>query len=122
MKQVFEIRCNSIYSASELGNKLRPEIEMILVHTDGKQYVAKGNTVTTTPILKETRFFVSHKELDQIITDLQKWKLQMVQIEQNCTVINNVIDMLNKKPNSEQNVQVSDTTDDDSSNEVGNQK
>jgi len=101
MKQIFEIRANAIYSASqsdEESQKLKPEIEMILVHTDGKKYEPnpEGSGTIVIPVIQETRFFCRPKELDGLIEDLQKWKLQLAQIDQNCNVINGVIEQLNK--------------------------
>jgi len=94
MKQILEVRTNPIYSAD--SKELTPKIEVIIIHTDGKQYIAKGEKVQSIPILKETRFTVEPETLDKFVADLQGVRLQMNQIMDNCKVINHVITSLNK--------------------------
>lgn len=100
MKDIIEIRTNAIYSASEKGGKLKPQVEVILIHTDGKQYMptGNGNEIRTTPILRETRFTADMRDLDRLIGDLQKTKLQMTTIEQNCRVLNDIVSAINTAP------------------------
>lgn len=95
MKEVLEVRANTVYTQVE--NKLSPRLELILIHTAGKQYEVKAAKVTAIPIINEARFSVNSKQLDDLIADLQKWKLQMVTIEQNCSVLNHVISITGGK-------------------------
>lgn len=94
MKNIIEVRGNAIYTGTD--NELKPQVELIIIHTDGKQYNVKGKEVVTVPILRETRFTADPEELDRLIADLQKFKLMMTTIQQNCKVINSVVEQLNK--------------------------
>lgn len=97
MKNIIEIRTNAIYSASTQANKLKPEIEVILIHTDGKQYEVVSKQIKATPILRETRFIAEMEDLDRLITELQKTKLQMTAIEQNCRVLNEIVENISTR-------------------------
>lgn len=96
MKQIFEVRTNPIYQTNGT-NKLKAQLEVVLIHTDGKEYkpTPKGGIIAT-PILRETRFFIGPEDLDQILKGLQLAKVQMEQIKGNCEVLNDVITHMSK--------------------------
>lgn len=95
MKEVIEVKANSVYT-TEPG-KLEPKLELIIIHIDGREYRVKGDKVQSVPIIKECRFFVDEKQLDDMIAGLQLWKTSMVTLKQNCTVMNDIIIKLNGK-------------------------
>jgi hypothetical protein len=96
MKEVIEVRANTIYT-TDVG-KLKPKLEVIIIHTDGMQYIAKSEKIVTIPILKESRFMVTERGLDELIADLQKWKTSMVTLHQNCKVMNDIVTAINEGP------------------------
>lgn len=95
MKQIFEVRTNPIYQTNNKTGKLQAQMEVILIHTDGKEYKAGTNgKVITTPIVKETRFFIGDNDLNDILKGMQLAKLQMERVKGNCQVLNDVITQL----------------------------
>jgi hypothetical protein len=94
MKQIIEARYNVLFlqNGSERTLKLNPECEIIIIHTDGKKYVAdeKKGGFRIEPNIAETRMFVTPDGLDELIQGLQRIRMSLKALENVSDVVNDV--------------------------------
>jgi hypothetical protein len=77
MKEMISVRSNACYIQAENEFALKPVLEIIIIHTDGKNYKFTTNELKTTSKIAETRFIVNPEMLNELIVELQlhqkKW-------------------------------------------------
>jgi len=101
MKEIIEARYNVLYvqNGTEETLKLNPECEIILVYTDGKDYIpnkSKGGFDIQSK-LNETRFFATPYMMDELIQGLQKIRMNLKSFENMSAVVNDIASSLMEK-------------------------
>ncbi len=87
------IRSNAYYTQEE-GQKefaLNPMLELVIIHTDGKNYKLTKNDIESSPKLSESRLIVSPEMLQHLITDLQLHQKKLVSIRKNADQLNSLV-------------------------------
>jgi hypothetical protein len=93
MKQMVSVRSNAYYTQEE-GQKefaLNPMLELIIIHTDGKNYKITKNDIESSPKLAESRLIVSPEVLQHLITDLQLHQKKLEGIRKNADQLNSLV-------------------------------
>lgn len=95
-KQIAAIRTNFLYRVEDKTGELAPEVELIIVHSDGKGYELskKGGGVTSYNRIHESRFMLSPDALTQMLGELQPVASFLQQHKQNAVSLNRVVKML----------------------------
>jgi hypothetical protein len=75
MNEIIDIRAN-IYTQDVNTQTLttEPFIELVIIHSDGKNYEIRDDKLVSIPLLSDTRFVLSPKEFDRMILDMQDWQ------------------------------------------------
>jgi hypothetical protein len=75
MKTIIDIRAN-IYAQDVNPATLttEPFIELVIIHSDGKNYEIREDKLASVLLLSDTRFVLSPKEFDRVILDMQDWQ------------------------------------------------
>ena len=87
------VRSNAYYTQEE-GQKefaLNPMLEIIIIHTDGKNYKLTKNDIESSPKLAESRLIVSPEMLQHLITDLQLHQKKLEGIRKNADQLNSLV-------------------------------
>lgn len=90
MKEIISVRSNAQYiqKADTKEFELQPMLEVIIIHTNGKNYNYTGNTLKSTTKFEEVRFSVSPEILTVLITDLQFHQKKLDAVRKNADQIN----------------------------------
>jgi len=93
MKDILQVRSNPVFlpDSTKKGVHLKPMLELIIIHTDGKEYMIKGKGVGSAPKFAETRFFIDADQLKDFQSQLQLVGDQMNRMEVNTMKINKLI-------------------------------
>lgn len=92
MKEVFAITSNQIMCPKNGKQfELVPMMELILVHSDGKDYSHNGKKLSSTVKISETRFFVSVNGMKELMSQLAMAAASLNVLEANCGQINQLI-------------------------------
>lgn len=93
MKQALSIRSNCWFSIPEKGEtfSVEPALELVIIHTDGKNYKLGKNDFIAEPKVNEIRLLVSPDMLASLITELQLHQTKMETIRKNGDQINALI-------------------------------
>ena len=91
MKQMVSVRSNAYYTQDEGELSLRPMLELVIIHTDGKNYKLGKNDIESSPKLSESRLIVSPEMLQHLITDLQFHQKKLESIRKNADQLNSLI-------------------------------
>ena len=90
MKQLMTVRSNPYYSL--LDDKLAANLEIILIHTDGKEYlVGENKQIDGTWKLAETRLIINQNNLNSLIDELKGLQKAMKTLSDNAKVLNTII-------------------------------
>ena len=87
------VRSNAYYTQEE-GEKefaLKPMLEIVIIHTDGKNYKLTKNDMESSPKLSESRLIVSPEMLQHLITDLQLHQKKLDGIRKNADQLNSLV-------------------------------
>jgi hypothetical protein len=99
MKQMVSVRSNAYYTQEE-GEKefaLKPMLELVIIHTDGKNYKLTKNDMESSPKLSESRLIVSPEMLQHLITDLQLHQKKLDGIRKNADELNSFVRHITSK-------------------------
>jgi hypothetical protein len=101
MNSILSIRSNPLYSLDDDGKELTPLIELVVIHTDGKNYTfnKKGDDLTTTTRITETRYTVSPDSLGKFISGLKLIQQNMNALQNNAAGINTIIKQFSEQDN-----------------------
>ena len=92
MKQIISVRSNSFYEESnQNGFHLRPSLELVIIHTDGKDYKMTKTDIAGTHKLNEIRLIVSPELMQGLITDLQLHQKKLENLRHNADQLNSLI-------------------------------
>jgi hypothetical protein len=93
MKQIIAVNSNPFYTqVEEKGNfTLRATLELVIVHSDGKEYEIEKDAFIGKNKLSEIRLLVSPEMLQGLITDLQLHQKTLDGIRKNADQINSLI-------------------------------
>ncbi len=86
MKQVVTVRSNTYYEQNEgeAPFALKPLMELVIINTDGKDYVInKDGSIKGKFKLEESRLLVNPEMLTVLITELQLHQKKFEQIQKN---------------------------------------
>lgn len=92
MKTIIDVKSNPVYL--EKGEKefaLEGNIELIIVHSDGKRYDFSKNRVQSVPTFTESRFLVNTAVMDELITMLQGHRDKLRKVNENASQLNALI-------------------------------
>jgi hypothetical protein len=89
MKQMVSVRSNAYYTQEEFA--LKPMLELVIIHTDGKNYKLTKNDMESSPKLSESRLIVSTEMLQHLITDLQLHQKKLDGIRKNADQLNSLV-------------------------------
>jgi hypothetical protein len=100
MKQVLSVRSNILYEQKrgEETFELLPRLELVIVHTDGKNYTIGKKGFVASPRVSETRIVVSPELLQDLITDLQLHQKTLEGIRKNADQINSLVKHITEQP------------------------
>lgn len=92
MKQIAEVRTNLTYlQAPEKGiPELKPMIELIIVHTDGFQYVEVKGGFKKSLKLVETRYYLDDDALKNIVSGINVASINMRVALNHASVLNEI--------------------------------
>jgi hypothetical protein len=93
MKQMMSVRSNAYYTQEE-GQKefaLNAMLELVIIHTDGKNYKLTKNDIESSPKLAECRLIVSPEMIQHLITDLQLHQKKLEGIRKNADQLNSLV-------------------------------
>ena len=93
MKHMISVRSNAYYTQEEKGSEfaLNPMLELIIIHTDGKDYKITKNDLSSTPKLAEKRMIVGPEMLQSLITELQLHQKKLDAIRKNSDQLNSLV-------------------------------
>jgi hypothetical protein len=93
MKQMLTVRSNPYYTQQEEGSEflLKSHLEIVIIHTDGKDHKLTKKGIESFPNLTETRLLVSPELLQDLITDLQLHQKKLEGFRKNADQINSLI-------------------------------
>lgn len=97
MKQIVDVRSNVHYSQHENEKefKLSPMMELIIIHTDGKNYKSSKTGLASEHKFAETRMILTPEMLESLITDLQLHQKKFDTIRKNADQLNALVKHLN---------------------------
>ena len=99
MKEMLSVRSNAYYTQEE-GQKeftLNPMLELVIIHTDGKNYKLTKNNIESSPKLAECRLIVSPEMLSYLISDLQLHQKKLDGIRKNADKLNSLVRYVNQQ-------------------------
>lgn len=101
MKEVIAITHNPIM-APKHGKKfeLVPMLELIITHSDGKDYSHDGKKLSSVTKFTETRLFVSVNGMKELMSQLAMASASLNILESNCQHINELIRLADGKEGS----------------------
>lgn len=87
------VRSNSFYEQKEDDKEfaLKPQLELVIIYTDGKNYKITKNDIESSPKLAECRLIVSPEMLQHLITDLQLHQKKLDTIRKNADKLNALV-------------------------------
>lgn len=89
MKQIISVRSNAYFSQTEdEGFEIRPMMELVIIHTNGKSYKVEQDLLKTKETIAEARLIVGPKMLTELITELQLHQSKMATMQHNADSIN----------------------------------
>lgn len=93
MKTIIDVKSNPVYlEGNEKGQfSLEGNIELIIVHSDGKEYQFKNEKIIAHPVFNETRFIVNTSVMDELITMLQGHRDKLRKISENASQLNALV-------------------------------
>ena len=93
MKTIVDIKSNPVYLEGNVKGQfsLEGNIELIIVHSDGKKYDYSKEKVISWPVFSEARFLVNTAVMDELITMLQGHRDKLRKINENACQMNAVI-------------------------------
>jgi len=93
MKEMVSVRSNAYYTQEEGETEfiLKPMLELVIIHTDGKNYKLTKNDMQSSPKLSESRLIVSPEMLQYLITDLQLHQKKLDGIRKNADQLNSLV-------------------------------
>lgn len=93
MKQLIAVNSNGFFAQTEGEKPLQidPCLEIVIIHTSGKDHEIKGSKIESTHKLEEARLIVSPNMLEALITDLKLHQKQLRVLQQNAGQINALI-------------------------------
>jgi endonuclease III len=95
MKELIDVRSNTYYSqeAGEKEFELKPMMELVLLHTNGKDYSfnKKDGHILSTAKIDEIRLIVNLEQLQDLITGLQLHQKKLQQIQKNATQLTSLV-------------------------------
>ena len=100
MKQMIAIRSNAFflhYDQKETFS-LEPELELVIVFTDGKDYKVKAGELVSSAKLNEVRMVVSPEMLSDMITSMQLHQKKLEAVRKNADQINSLIKHITELP------------------------
>lgn len=105
MKQIFEVRSNPVFTPVESKTefKLETQIEIVLIHTDGKIYLLnkKEDNIVTQSKIAESRFVINEEALQTMITDLTLHLKKLQNMKSNATKINSLVKYMQESDKGE---------------------
>ncbi len=93
MKEIIDVKSNAYYTQpnDEKEFELKAFLEIVIIHTSGREYrVHKGN-VESTPAIIESRFCVNPEQLAELITDLQLHQKKMNSVVNNADQLTGLV-------------------------------
>ena len=93
MKQMLSVRSNAYYTQGE-GQKefaLNAMLELVIIHTDGKNHNLTKNDIESSLKLSECRLIVSPEMIQHLITDLQLHQKKLEIICKNADQLNSLL-------------------------------
>ena len=99
MKHILDVRSNPYFTQNEDQNefKLEPSLELVIIHSDGKNYEIEKNKLKSTTKLSEIRLIVNPEMLQALITDLQLHQKMFETIKANAEQLNSLVRHLSNK-------------------------
>lgn len=99
MKEVLSVRSNPYYTQQDVNNEfaLKAHIELVIIHTDGKNYNLTEKQIESYPKLSEIRLVVSPEMLQHLITDLQLHQKKLDGFRKNADQLNSLVRYINSE-------------------------
>jgi hypothetical protein len=93
MNHMVSVRSNAYYKQEDEQElfALTPILELVIIHTDGKNYKITKNDVESSPKLTESRLIVNPEMLQHLITDLQLHQKKLEAIRKNADQLNSLV-------------------------------
>lgn len=94
MKDIISVKSNPFFKQREEEKqvfKLDAVLEIIIVHTNGKEYSLSKNSVNSKPKISESRFIVNSEMLSDLIIDLQLHQDKLASFRRNSEKINSLV-------------------------------
>jgi len=101
MKEAISVKSNAFYQqTTEKEFSLKPLLELVIIHTDGKGYeIKKDGSIVAKAKLSETRLLVSPEMLTSLITELQLHQKQFEGIKNNADQLTALVKHLSTPEN-----------------------
>jgi hypothetical protein len=98
MKQIISVKSNAYYTQEEQQNEfaLNPMLELVIIHTDGKEYKFTKNDLSSSTKIAETRMILTPEMLQSLITDLQLHQKKLNGIRKNADQLNSLVKHINE--------------------------
>ncbi len=95
---MLSIRSNTYYEQKEGEGtfELNPLMELIIIHTSGKEYEWKKNDLLSTNKFEEIRLMVSPSMLSSLIVELQLHQTKLESIQKNATQLTALVKHINE--------------------------
>lgn len=89
---MISVRSNAYYTQQEnqLEFSLTASLELVIIHTDGKEYKMNKKTLVSSPKVSEIRMIVNSELLKGLITDLQLHEKKLKTIRENSDALNRI--------------------------------
>lgn len=90
MKELIQIRSNALYLQPEGGDEfvLRPALELVLIHTDGKKYrIDNDGQMEEARKLSETRLIISPRMFEFLLEQVSNHQKKMAAVEINAKAL-----------------------------------
>ena len=90
MKEIIDIRSNALYLQPEGGEEfvLRPALELVLIHTDGKKYrIYDDGQMEETRKLSETRLTITPRMFEFLLEQFSNHQKKMAQVATNAKAL-----------------------------------
>lgn len=92
------VRSNAYFAQKEVeGLEITPQMELVIIHTNGKNYTVEDDNLITQDRISEIRLVVSRNMLTQLITELQLHQSNMGVMQHNADSINTLAKMIETK-------------------------
>lgn len=92
MKEILSVRSN-VYYRQEEGQEfaLKAMLELVIIHTEGKNYKLTKNNLKSSAKINESRLIVSPEMLQQLIVDLQFHQKTLEGVRKNADQLNSLV-------------------------------